>query len=169
MIPVQINKVGEENLFPIPINYFELLGIDNVLLAEEVLRNQTRLSDDKNIPLYEDTVFGVENGEQSVRFIAAIQALAKNSGLELKTMWSQIHHPKESTSTHNHLPYKMAFVYYVAVPKGSGDLVFLLENFLTTNVTPIEGRLCVFPAWVNHRVSKNTGDDIRISISGNLE
>jgi hypothetical protein len=168
MKPVQINKITEENIFHILINYFEILGIDNKVLAEEVLANQTRRSDCKNYSMYEDTVFGVENGVESARLLAAVNALAKNSGLELKDTWSQIHYPRESTSTHDHLPHQMAFVYYVEVPEGSGDLVFSINNYVFTNVTPIQGRLCVFPAWVPHKVSKNTGQGIRISVSGNL-
>jgi hypothetical protein len=169
MTPIQINKINEENLFNILLNCFEITGIDNLALANEVLSNQKRLSDNKNTSLYEDTVFNVDSGEQSSRLLKAIQTLTHQSNLNIKEVWSQIHYPKESTGLHNHGHFQMAFVYYVSVPSGSGDLVFSLENgLLLKEVTPVEGRLLVFPGWVNHKVSKNTGDKIRISISGNL-
>jgi hypothetical protein len=168
MISIQINKTGEENLFNVPINYFEIIGIDNAKLAEEVLSNQKRLSDNKNIPLYEDTVFSSDNGVQSNALLSVIEALVKQSGLEVKEVWSQVHHPLESTSLHAHGKHDMAFVYYVSAPKGAGDLVFMIEDRMAKELTPVEGRLCVFPAWVKHKVSKNTSDKIRISIAGNL-
>lgn len=169
MIPIQINKTGEESLFYVPINYFEITGVDNVVLAKEVLSNQKTVSENKNLTLYEDTVFSMDNGEQSARLLKAIQTLAQQSGLDIREVWSQIHYPRESTGLHHHCNFPMAFVYYVSVPSGSGDLVFSLENStLLKDITPIEGRLLIFPGWVNHRVSKNTGDKIRISIAGNL-
>jgi hypothetical protein len=168
MTPIQINKMSEENLFWLPVNYFDVVGIDNKALAEEVLSNQTRLTDNKNIPLYEDTVFNMDNGPQSTALLTAIKSLAEGSGLEIKEVWSQIHYPRESTGAHHHLPHQVAFVYYVSVPEGAGDLVFDLENKMQRNITPVEGRLLMFPAWIMHRVSKNTGSEIRISVAGNL-
>jgi hypothetical protein len=165
---VSINKIGEENLFWLPFNYFDVVGIDNKALAEEVLSNQTRLTDNKNIPLYEDTVFNMDNGPQSTALLTAIKSLAESSELEIKGVWSQIHYPRESTGMHHHLPHQVAFVYYVSVPEGAGDLVFDLENKVQRNIPPVEGRLLMFHAWIMHRVSKNTGNKIRISISGNL-
>lgn len=168
MIPIQINKTGEENLFTIPINYFEIVGIDNKKLAKEILGSQVRLSEDKNICLYHDTVFDLNTGEQSKALLTAIQALAKQSGLQISKVWSQIHHPRESTDIHNHSDAQMAFIYYVAVPSGSGDLVFLLEDACSRYLPPTESRLCIFPSWVKHKVSKNTGEELRISVAGNL-
>ena len=157
MTPIQINKTGEENLFFIPINYFEIVGIDNETLAEEVLSNQKRLSENKNIPLYEDTIFNTDNGEQSARLLRVIQTLAEQSALSIKEVWSQVHYPRESTGLHNHCNYPMAFVYYVSVPTGSGDLVFSLENStLLKEVTPVEG------PWVT------TGGSVSVALSCRL-
>lgn len=168
MTPIQVNKTGEESLFYIPINYFELVGINNKKLAEEILNNQKRISEDKNTLLYHDTVFDFNTGEESSKLLTAIQALAKQSGLQISKVWSQIHYPRESTDVHYHPTAHMAFVYYVCVPEGSGDLVFILENIWSKSIPPVESRLCIVPSWVRHKVSKNTGKEIRISIAGDL-
>jgi len=167
MITVQINKTKEESLFYIPINYFEVLGIDNKALAEEVLSSHPKFTDNKNVSRYEDTMFSADK-PQGIALLSAVKALASNSDLELDNFWSQIHEPRESTDYHNHPNAVMGFVYYVSVPEGAGDLVFDIENSMYSPVTPVEGSLLVFPAWIQHKVTRNTGVGTRISIAGNL-
>jgi hypothetical protein len=167
MTTVKVSKTKEESLFYIPINYFEVVGVDNKALADEVLSSRHRITDNKDYSGYEDAKFDADK-PQGLALVKTIEALALNSGLEINSMWSHIHEPKESTNTHNHLNSDMAFVYYVATPEGSGNLLFELENKLYTSVPPLENNLLIFPAWVKHRVTKNTGTGIRISISGNL-
>jgi hypothetical protein len=120
--------------------------------------------------LFEDTVFDPKPGSHGHSLIEAISVVANNNGLKIAEKWSQIHHPRESTSLHDHAANfnAAAFVYYVSVPPGAGDLVFQFESGFCSVVKPITGHLVLFPAWCKHKVSKNMSQDIRISVSGNL-
>ena len=64
-------------------------------------------------------------------------------------------------------------VYYVQVPENSGKLVFEynINQYQTKRfwVEPIVGNFFLFPSTLNHFVTKNMGDDLRISISFNLK
>ena len=63
-----------------------------------------------------------------------------------------------------------AGVYYVSLPEGSGDLIFERdENQERVKVTPKVGEYIIFPAWLKHAVTRNQSDDLRISMSFNLE
>ena len=164
-----ITFFDEVQLLSVSATFHNVSNINNDALADEVLSSQKRLSSNKNSPLYEDTLFSPVEGSEGHKLIGMIERYFNSEGLTISEIWSQIHYPKESTNTHNHVPFKYGFVYYVKVPEGAGDLSFYFrEPDITTSISPVQGRLIVFPAWCNHYVSKNTGDDIRISIAGNI-
>ena len=82
-----------------------------------------------------------------------------------------------------------SFVYYVKVPKKSGNLVLVdprvrrlnsvVNGFIENHdnpfthdifiATPEEGLLILFPGWLEHYVQYNSSKQPRISISGNVE
>ena len=165
---VEYTYEGDFPLFEIRYQKYKLSGIDNNLLAQEVLAKQVRKSTDATTPLYEDTLFQPGQGSQGHALLDAVEDIANKNGLHIEDWWSQIHHPLESTNTHHHGKYIGAFVYYVKVPEGAGDIVFDLEDVLVHNIKPVEGTLLLFPAWCKHRVTKNLSKEIRISIAGNL-
>lgn len=150
-------------------SYF-LPQIDNTRLAEEVLLNQVRVSDDPSSPLFEDTVFNPQVGSVGATLLQEVSKIAGASNLRLADQWSHIHYPRESTSLHTHLGGGniAAFVYYVAVPEHAGQLIFEFDCGLA-NIAPKQGMLYIFPAWAKHRVTRNMSDKFRISISGNLQ
>lgn len=166
MIPLASCEI-KESLFDISATRVFFGGFDNTSLAKQVLEAHRRLSDDPNSCLFEDTVFDPEQGSVGYNFILTLKEYFKNNGLEVVEYWSQIHRPLESTSTHHHGKFDKAFVYYVKVPKGAGDIVFEIED-INRALTPQEGTMLLFPGWLKHKVSKNMGSDIRISIAGNL-
>ena len=155
------------NLFSVDCDTTYLPHIDNDKLAQEVLSHYKRLSDDQNSCLFEDTEFNPLPGSEGYKLFDKIEDIVRQKGYHIWEWWSQIHHPLESTNTHSHGNYELAFVYYVKVPEGAGDLVFKLSR-LTEAVKPEEHKLIIFPAWLEHYVAKNMGKDIRISIAGNI-
>jgi uncharacterized protein (TIGR02466 family) len=63
-------------------------------------------------------------------------------------------------------------VYYVQIPKNSGRLVFeyninQFQNYLSW-IEPVVGNFIIFPSTLNHYVTKNLGDECRVSISFNV-
>jgi hypothetical protein len=77
------------------------------------------------------------------------------------------------TKIHNHgSPFNMSAVYYVSVPQNSGKFVFQFKiNDSIDNrmfINPIESYYILFPSSINHFVTRNNSDDLRISLSFNF-
>jgi len=109
-----------------------------------------------------------------------------NLDLEIDSMWFIINKYKDFNLPHTHTFSKMSGVFYVNVPKNSGDLVFLndtkIDNYLDKPyvseynlynssiyfIPPEENMLYLFPSWLTHYVKPNLSKQKRISISFNL-
>jgi len=104
--------------------------------------------------------------------------------LEFGNMWININGPNDYNKQHIHTNSFFSGVYYVTVPKNSGDLAFfppsLLRNYVhvipddskkitkAVGIKPKKNLLCLFPSWTEHEVLRNDSDSERISISFNL-
>jgi len=106
----------------------------------------------------------------------------------LGNMWANINYKDGFNRPHVHANSFFSGAYYIKVPKNSGQIKFNdprggpkyvfparkkgieLPNHLWTevHVEPIENRVLMFPAWLEHCVDPNESDDIRISISFNF-
>lgn len=159
-------------LFNITASLFDVEDIDNSKLASEILTNPIRRTTDPDSTLYEDTILNIPNGSESKKLIDKITELAEFNTLKLSAFWSQIHHPLESTDLHHHGLVDYSWVYYVKVPPGSGNLIFILDDKDNRcpqyTFTPKEGQCIIFPSYIRHRVSKNMSNDIRISVAGDF-
>jgi uncharacterized protein (TIGR02466 family) len=124
-----------------------------------------------------------------------VDEIFKDYGMEPKVglgnMWANINPPNAYNKYHIHPNSDFSGVYYVQVPKDSGNL--WLEDprpganiqlprrvpnlpqplWRVTKIPPIEGRCIMFPAWVPHGVEENNtkakGDkSLRVSVSFNF-
>jgi Putative 2OG-Fe(II) oxygenase len=165
-----IDYQGDITLFHVSAHKFMVQGIDNIKLADEILKCQQRLSDNPVVPLFEDTIFDPEPESEGRGLLDLLAVKFSQHNLAIAQQWSQIHQPLESTGLHNHHSQNnlYAFVYYVRVPVNAGMLSFQFENDALTTIHPVGGELYMFPAWVKHKVSKNLSNEIRISVAGNL-
>ena len=103
-------------------------------------------------------------------------------------MWANVNRYKDYNSTHIHEGSDWSFVYYVKVPKDCGNLIFVdprirrdkafhdrfIKNYdnFTHDIyfeTPLEGKVVIFPSYLEHYVEFNTSNKPRISISGNIK
>lgn len=161
---------GEITLQRVTAQEFFIGGVDNELLAEEILAKQVRLSYDPTIPLFEDTVFVPGPDTEGAKLLEVLKICFAQHKLKIAGYWSQIHQPLESTGLHHHnnSVNLYAFVYYVCVPSNAGLLTFQFEDDTQTTITPRAGFMYIFPSWVKHKVSKNLSSQIRISVAGNL-
>jgi hypothetical protein len=161
--------VKDYTLLELTARQYALSGIDNAILADEVLKNiDKRKSQDNNSGLSEDSLFEPVAGSQGRKLIDLVNTIAAEKKLITKSQWGQIHRPLESTNTHHHGDSPFAWVYYVQVPPGSGDLTFWFLDRFRYSIKPEVGNLIIFPGWMNHSVSKNRGTGTRVSVSGNL-
>ena len=83
--------------------------------------------------------------------------------------WINDMNPGESTSEHDHDDYDelLSGVYYVQVPKNSGELV-IMDKYSHTLVTPQAGMFAFFAPSILHSVSVNQSNERRISIGMNF-
>jgi uncharacterized protein (TIGR02466 family) len=106
--------------------------------------------------------------------------------LRVESMWINVNHPYSYNAPHTHPNSYMSGVYYVKVPKNSGDLVLKhpsnLQSIFTPsgviksyneyncskwNITPEAGKLIMFPSWIEHEVAQNLSGEDRLSIAFN--
>ena len=99
--------------------------------------------------------------------------------------WANIKEPGESIEAHAHNDASLTATYYIRARENCGDLVLLsTQNIIddkgafTNNdkstlehihITPKEGLLVFFPAYVVHEVQPNRSNDLRISLSTDIK
>jgi len=99
---------------------------------------------------------------------------------ELINFWAQVHYKNESTQSHNHLNRDcpkdspdLSGVYYVKVPKNSGDLILRYQKHtldLSSFVfKPEEKNFIIFESGLYHQVTPNLNEEPRIIISFNFK
>ena len=85
---------------------------------------------------------------------------------------------------HSHGQFQFSGAYYVKAPKDSGQIVFrdprpaaITNEFVTSQfnggevyrIEPEEGKLLIFPSYLDHMVMPSKSDDDRVSISWNIK
>lgn len=116
--------------------------------------------------------------------------MGKDSGPESFKVdsWINFFHPEQCEHQHNHYGNYLSIVYYVTGPKKSGTYKFFdctpqrviwkgeyLKNSQPSIHTindggyePEPGKMIIFPSWLEHSVTGNQSNDIRISIANNV-
>lgn len=127
-------------------------------------------------------------------FIAIVEGAARGAleflglrydSFEITGCWANVNPQSGLNSSHNHPNNYLSGVYYVAVPPGTGQIVFAdprpqagvmvpttdrYNKFTANKITADakEGRMFLFPGWLFHSVPVNRGTAERISISFNV-
>ena len=111
-------------------------------------------------------------------------------GLEcvIINMWANINEHRDFNKAHLHPNSDWSFAYYVKVTEDSGGIVFcdprvrrvmkvqddILIDYSNGSqhtiytVNPLNGKLVIFPSYLEHYVEPNLTQETRISISGNI-
>ena len=84
---------------------------------------------------------------------------------KFKFLWANIYRHGEYTKVHNHNPEDLAMVYFLTAHDGDAPLI--LEDS-KTRIYPEEGLITLFPAYLNHGVPKHISNNIRMTLSGNV-
>ena len=145
---------------------------------EEILLNNysNRLSDNPILSRYEDTNCPSSSIVDNI-FNQIINDFydAIGENVVVDDYWGHIHEKNMSTRLHDH-PYCFASgVVYISVPKGSGSIVFSPtidirnRDLFLSSFPPKRGRYYVFPGYLDHYVTRNNSDEMRVSLSFNLQ
>lgn len=125
--------------------------------------------------------------EQATRFGEAhLWRFRETMGLAIPELWANVNGQYGFNRIHVHPNALVSGVYYVRVPDDSGDLILhdprkqasVLQpelagrNFRNVHqhvVLAREGRLVLFPSWLEHGVGQNLSAEERVSLSFNLD
>ena len=161
-------------------------GIDNKKFKEIILNNPKPLIQDTSridyiLTKHEDTKFPMN--PEFAKILDHIRGQFKylhNKNLRLMSFWSHIHEKNMSTLTHNHIEKEdyegtknLSGVYYIQVPEKSGH--FVLHYPFNSHVThqfavmPKTSEFFLFSSAMDHHVTRNLSNELRISVSFNLK
>jgi hypothetical protein len=167
---IQTEFVEDIILMELMVHKFNVIGINNNVLAQEILQNQDiRSSNDPNSIMNEDSLLVPTPGSEAFKLVSVVNELVAPRKLITISQWGLIHRPLESTNTHHHNDRPLSWVYYVKVPERAGDLVFSFFDRFSSAITPEEGVLLCFPGWMKHSVSKNKSNELRMCVAGNCK
>ena len=106
--------------------------------------------------------------------------------VKMEAMWSIINKKGSFNIQHNHPNAYLSSAYYVRHPEKSGSIKFFdpreqknirypkIKNYtdisaVITEITPKEGDLLIFPAYLYHSVGENLSEHDRIIVSFNVD
>ena len=96
----------------------------------------------------------------------------KQLGFPYNQFWFNISNQGDNTGWHDHKENaKISCVYYISVPKKSGNIIFRKKNknkYEKWIVKPQDGMMILFPSKLEHCVEINKSCNTRISLSFNL-
>jgi len=116
--------------------------------------------------------------KQTQLFLQNLSGTKFNTSIQ--TSWLTSTQNKEHSIVHHHSTYDLAGVYYYKTNTQDGELFFInpcmslvSSYFLSADqivaYPPQEGKLIIFPAWLQHGVKTNETDNERISLSFNID
>ena len=186
------------NLFPTIIHQFDVNGfgiIQKELIdySYDLKKKDPIGSKLSNAGGWQSNSFAIDNnGDLLHKFlincIGGFPSIHESISIHM-TAWININKKGDYNIKHNHPSSDLSGVLWIKCPKKCGDIIFdnpsnfqdsdTLEsytqefknrtNFYNTYFfTPTEGRILVFPAHLNHRVSPNESHEDRISVSFNI-
>ena len=114
--------------------------------------------------------------------------LRKNHEWNVTGLWFNINPKYSLNNLHTHCNCDFSAVYYIQVPKNSGNIIFenpnavmlhqgFYQNEFNYNefnsnsyeIQPQDNMLILFPSYLPHRVEQNLSDKDRISLSFNIK
>ncbi len=184
------------SIFDISI-YAEKLNINNKELLKHILNyKKTSKGRNKSNPTgwqsfnldLKDNVFIDLNKEITKNFIDYVNQISLRNDFKIQSMWANINGYKDYNLIHSHGNAVVSGVYYLKIPKNSGNIFFVnpaiqliettwgncvdkytLQTSSSFRVAPVEGQLILFPGWLQHGVEPNLNKkEDRVSISFNI-
>jgi uncharacterized protein (TIGR02466 family) len=124
-------------------------------------------------------------GTTCVQCATALNFDFEHFNLAFNEMWLNKNGPGDYNRAHTHPNAILSGVYYIKVPAASGNLELydpigarvmnsmpvksaLLRSAQTLEIESEEGKLLVFPSWLQHAVQSNRSNEERVSLSFNM-
>ena len=190
-------------LFPTPVFHFRVENYQKLNTELENYILNLKKKDEKgqkksNAGGWHSHNFDLNNDNTAKKFAKIFEEFYKkviinemgwkydSNKVKMDAMWSIINKKDSFNIQHNHPNAYLSAVYYVKVPKNSGDIKFFdpkvqknirypkIKNYtdtsaVITEITPKEGDLLIFPAYLYHSVGENLSEHDRIIVSFNVD
>tara|TARA_R110000751_G_scaffold167146_2_gene273035 strand:+ start:4315 stop:4881 length:567 start_codon:yes stop_codon:yes gene_type:complete len=135
-----------------------------------------------------ETIFSQLNKEIDNNFSKYIKESSLKNEFKIANMWANVNSYKDYNLTHTHGNAVVSGVYYIKVPKNSGNIFFVnpaanlmeicwkdcIDKYTEQNspmflINSIESYLVLFPSWLEHGVNPNLNKkENRVSLSFNI-
>ena len=102
---------------------------------------------------------------QSLKFLPNELQWGPPGDFEFKNLWANIYRHGEYTCVHDHLPEDLTMIYFLTAVEG--DAPVLLDDS-RTRIYPEEGLMAIFPGYLRHSVPKHMSNNIRMTLSGDI-
>ena len=186
-------KNGIESAFATPIYYAVIDGIDEVKKEFNCIKDRINFYDTPELwgnpqklttQNFEDDIIGSHNmiviekviDDHLKLFLGALNFPYKKYRM---TSWVTSNSKGQYAPVHNHLDADISGVYYYQTNEKDGSIFFVTPNLAMTNsiftkfsdniyVKPEEGKLLMFPGWLQHGVASNTTESVRCSLAFNV-
>ena len=185
------------NIFPNPIHIFDVNGFEQIKNQLIDYAYNLKKEDDgvvvSNHGGWQSSPFAIENEDDLlhsflINCLAEFPVIKKSTNLKIYS-WVNINKPGDFNVKHNHPGVDLAGVLWITTPENCGNIYFEspysfdsyreIESYsddfkksfkidYTYYFPPIEGRIIVFPAHLQHQVKENKSNKDRISVSFNI-
>jgi len=165
-------------LWPTYMYMETLTDIDNEKISEWILNYKENTETRKltNQGGWQETISDYQDEPIFENFIEGILKILKVTRLKTEgkkvsiTSWANVNEKGNWNFPHNHIGTDLSGVYYVKVPKDSGQIVFFDPRKIESamGVQPVEGNLFMFPSYLEHMVTPSESNETRISIAFNI-
>lgn len=85
-------------------------------------------------------------------------------GMRVKDMWGMKYKSGDYANLHDHWPALWSMTYYINPPENGPNIVFPTSKY---QIKPVNGLMCIFPAYVKHEVEKKEFEGFRYVVSAN--
>lgn len=181
--------INIEQLWPTYMYAGRVEDIDNEKIAEWILdyKKNTETRKFSNQGGWQESISDYQHDPIFKEYIQAIVQTLRITNLKLTEetqlsihSWANVNEKGNWNMIHNHPGTDLSGVYYVKVPKNSGQILFFDPRKIDTvdkafeeqpkiiGSYPVEGNLFMFPSYLEHMVTPNESDETRISIAFNI-
>ena len=198
MIDYKVHKIFPVPLFQFKIKNYKELNLELESYILDLKKNDKDGQKKSNYGGWHSPFFDQKNHNTPKKFGSIIQNFLKkiftdemgweynSDKIKITAMWSIINKKGSFNIQHNHPNAYLSAAYYVKVPKNSGNIKFFdpreqkntrypkVKNYtdtsaVITEITPKEGDLLIFPAYLYHSVGENLSEHDRIIVSFNVD
>ena len=179
--------INISQLWPTYMYMGTVKDIDNEEISEWILnyKKNTKTRNASNQGGWQESISDYQDEPVFKNYIQTILQTLRVTKLKGEKVtihsWANVNEKGNWNFIHNHPGTDLSGVYYVKVPKDSGEIVFFDPRKIDTansafqedhpksmGVHPIEGNFIMFPSYLEHMVTPSESEEIRISIAFNI-